>query len=99
MEATTAERYASGGPGKGLYAQNLPLAFRATVERLGDDPAIVWYEGSEERSLSWNEFSQRAARLAGGLAKLGLGKGETIAMMTNNRPEFFLVDMAACYLG
>ena len=27
MEVTTAERSASGGPGKGLYAQNLALAF------------------------------------------------------------------------
>ena len=54
MEVTTAERYASGGPGKGLYAQNLALAFKATVERLGDDEAIVWYEGDERKSASWN---------------------------------------------
>ena len=44
MEVTTAQRYASGGPGKGLYAENLPLAFRATVERLGDDPATFFLE-------------------------------------------------------
>ena len=99
MEVTTAERFASGGPGKGLYAQNLALAFRDTVERLGDDPAIIWPEGDEERSISWNEFSQRAARVAGGLAKLGVGTGDTVAMMMNNRPEFFVCDLAAVSLG
>ena len=99
MEVTTAERYASGGSGKGLYAQNLAHAFRATVERLGDDPVIIWYEGDDERSLTWSEFAARAERIARGLASLGLGKGDTVAMMMNNRPEFFLCDMAAVSLG
>jgi long-subunit acyl-CoA synthetase (AMP-forming) len=99
MEATTAERYATGGPGKGLFAQNLALAFKATVDRLGDDLAILWYEGEEQRSASWNEFAARVSRVAGGLAKLGLGKGDTVAMMMNNRPEFFAIDMAAVSLG
>ncbi len=99
MEVTTAERYASGGPGKGLYAQNLALAFGESVDRLGDDPAIVWAEGDEERSISWSEFAARVARIAGGLAKLGLGRGDTVAMMMNNRPEFFVCDMAAVSLG
>ena len=99
MEVTTAERYASGGPGKGLYAQNLALAFAKTVDRLGDDPAIVWAEGDEERSISWSEFAARVALIAGGLAKLGLGRGDTVAMMMNNRPEFFVCDMAAVSLG
>jgi long-subunit acyl-CoA synthetase (AMP-forming) len=104
MEATTANaptgrRRASGGPGKGLFAPNLALAFRATVERLGDDPAIVWFDGDEERSASWNEVSERVRKVAGGLAKLGLAKGDTVAMMTNNRPDFIPMDMAAVSLG
>ncbi len=101
MEATTgvAERSASGGPGKELFAQNLPLAFQATVERLGDDPAIVWYEGDEERSASWSEVRDRVVRIAGGLAKLGLEKGDTVAIMLNNRPEFVPIDLAAVSLG
>jgi long-subunit acyl-CoA synthetase (AMP-forming) len=99
MEVTTAERQASGGPGKGLFAPNLALAFKATVERLGDDPAIVWYEGDEQRSMSWNEVSAKVRRIAGGLAKLGLQKGDPVAMMINNRPEFVPMDMAAVALG
>jgi long-subunit acyl-CoA synthetase (AMP-forming) len=99
MEVTTAEREASGGPGKDLYAQNLALAFQATVDRLGEDEAIVWYEGEERKSASWSEAAEWVRRYAGGLAKLGLSKGDTVAIMTNNRPEFYAADMAAVALG
>jgi long-chain acyl-CoA synthetase len=99
MEATTAERYATGGPGKGLFAENLALAFKATADRLGDDPAIVWFEGDEECSASWNDVRDRVRRIAGGLAKLGLSKGDPVAMMINNRPEFIPMDLAAVSLG
>ncbi len=99
MEATVAERHASGGPGRGLYAQNLALAFEATVERLADDPAIVSDDGDERRTVTWAEYGARVRRIAGGLAKLGVGRGDTVALMMNNRPEFFAIDMGAVSLG
>ncbi len=99
MEVTTAERYASGGPGRDLYAQNLALAFAATVERIPDDPAIVAGEDSERVTISWAELSEWVGRIAGGLARLGVSKGDTVALMMNNRPEFIAVDMAAVSLG
>jgi long-subunit acyl-CoA synthetase (AMP-forming) len=99
MEVTTAERYASGGDGKGLYAPNLALAFKATVERLGEDEAIIWYEGEERKSATWNVAAEQVRQYAGGLAKLGLEKGDTVAIMTNNRWEFYALDMAAVSLG
>jgi long-chain acyl-CoA synthetase len=99
MEVTAAERYASGGPGGELYAQNLAIAFRETVDRLGDDPAIVAGEGDDAVVMSWNQLRERVGRIAGGLAALGVGKGDTIALMLNNRPEFIPIDMAAVSLG
>jgi long-chain acyl-CoA synthetase len=99
MELKTAERYATGGEGGGLYAQNLALAFKATVERLGEDEAIVWYEGDDRRSASWNLAATQVGQYAGGFAKLGLEKGDTVAMMTNNRLEFYPADMAVSALG
>jgi len=95
METTTAERYASGGPGAEPPAANLAKAFHATVERLGDDAAIR----SGEDSLSWNELREQARAAAGGLAKLGVGKADTVALMLNNRTEFFPCDLGAVTLG
>ena len=99
MEVSTAERYASGGPGGELYAKNLALAFEQTVDRLGDDPAIRMGSGDEEVVISWNELRDQVGRIAGGLASLGVRKGDTVAIMLNNRPEFFALDMAAVSLG
>ncbi|MGZ5309133.1 MAG: AMP-dependent synthetase/ligase [Solirubrobacterales bacterium] len=97
MESATAERYASGGPGKGLAAENLFRALEATADRIGDDPAIRTVDDSI--SITWNEVRDQARRIAGGLAKLGVAKGETIAMMMGNRPEFMPVDLGAVALG
>jgi long-chain acyl-CoA synthetase len=96
MEITTAERYASGGPGAEPAADNLAKAFHATVERLGDAPALRW---GDDETMSWNELRARAAAVAGGLDSLGLGSGDTVAIMLNNRWEFIPIDMGAAYLG
>ncbi len=97
MEVTTSERYASGGELRELPAQNLIKAFYTTVDRLGDDPAIRTQDDSY--SISWNELRERVHRIAGGLAKLGVKKGDTVALMLNNRPEFIPCDLAAVSLG
>ncbi len=97
MEVTTAERYATGGEAPELYARNLALAFARTVERVGDDPAIRDPERGVE--LSWIELAQRTARIAGGLAKLGVGKGDAVALLMSNRWEFIPTDLAAAHLG
>jgi len=97
MELTAAERYASGGPMPELAAENLFRAFEATAARLGDDDAIR--DDARERVLSWAETQELAGRIAGGLAKLGIGKGDTVALMLNNRWEFIPCDLGAVALG
>ena len=97
MEVTTSERHASGGEAPELSAQNLVKAFYSVVERLGDDPAII--DETHERELSWNELQDAVHRIAGGLAKLGVGSGDTVAIMLGNRWEFIPVDLAAVSLG
>jgi long-subunit acyl-CoA synthetase (AMP-forming) len=97
VEATTAQRYASGGPGRELAAQNLIESFEATVERLGDDVAIRTADDSV--TLTWIEVRERSRAIAGGLAGLGVSKGDTVALLLGNRPEFIPIDLAAVSLG
>lgn len=49
--------------------------------------------------LTWGELGRRVDRLAGGLASLGLRRGDTVAIMASNRPEFHLVDLACLTAG
>ena len=72
MEATTAERQASGGPGRELFSQNLAIAFEQTVDRIPDDPAIRAGDGDEEVVITWAELREKVHRIAGGLASLGV---------------------------
>src|SRR5439155_15555514 len=72
-------------------------AFQFTAARVPDRVALKTLDGSVE--IKWSEYAQRVQRAAGGLAKLGLGKGDTIALMMVNRPEFHIADSAAMHLG
>ena len=96
METTTALRHASGGPGAEPPAKNLAKAFQMTVERLGDGSALRWGDGE---SMSWNDLRSQAAAVAGGLSELGVTNGDTVAIMLNNRPEFFPIDLGVSTLG
>jgi long-chain acyl-CoA synthetase len=72
-------------------------AFRRTVTAYPARVAFRSFEG--DRSLTWSELGMRVDRLAGGLAGLGLRRGDTLAIMASNRPEFHLIDLAALTAG
>jgi long-chain acyl-CoA synthetase len=50
-------------------------------------------------SLTWADVRERVDVLARGLAGLGVGCGDTVALMMGNRPEFHVCDLAAVTLG
>jgi len=95
MEAAAARSEVSGGPAGVLGASSLYEAFLATVERLGDAVALR----SGESAQSWNELASQVSRIAGGLASLSVRKGDTVALMLANRPEFVACDLAVVALG
>ncbi|HXN37333.1 MAG TPA: long-chain fatty acid--CoA ligase [Solirubrobacteraceae bacterium] len=81
----------------GVESATLCEAFQSTVARLADALALRTWDGEIE--LTWREYSERASRIAAGLAGLGVTRGETVALMMSNRPEFYLCDTAALHLG
>jgi long-chain acyl-CoA synthetase len=97
VEVTTSERYASGGQAPEPRAPNFVKAFYAQADRRGDD--LVIRDDAYGQELTWNELRDTVQRIAGGLAKLGLGRGDTMALMLNNRWEFIPSDLAAVSLG
>jgi long-subunit acyl-CoA synthetase (AMP-forming) len=97
VEVTTSERHASGGAAPALPAQNLVKAFYEQADRLGDDLAIR--DEAREKDLSWRELRETVHRIAGGLAKLGVGKDDTVGILLGNRWEFIPTDLAVVSLG
>ena len=53
----------------------------------------------DEVSLTWGELRGRVDALAGGLSGLGVGRGDSVALMLVNRPEFHLCDLAVMMCG
>jgi len=50
-------------------------------------------------TVTWSQYSDRVRSIATGLAALGVSRGDTVAIMMTNRPEFHLVDTAALHAG
>jgi long-subunit acyl-CoA synthetase (AMP-forming) len=78
-------------------AQTVAEAFRITAAERADQVAIR--TKGDAFTITWGELLSRVDALAGGLAELGVERGETVALMLCNRPEFHLCDLAAMMLG
>ena len=71
--------------------------FQATAAAHRDAVALRTLGGAV--SITWGEYADRVRSIAAGLARLGVGSGDTVALMLTNRPEFHLVDTAVLHLG
>jgi acyl-CoA synthetase (AMP-forming)/AMP-acid ligase II len=60
------------------------------------EKAITVFEGE---TTTYGEMARRAAQLAGGLAEHGVGRGDVVALLSYNSPEFLETIFAANYLG
>jgi long-chain acyl-CoA synthetase len=82
---------------RAVGAATIAEAFRITVEDHPDRVAVRTKD--DEVSLTWAELRERVDALAGGLHGLGVRRGDTVALMIGNRPEFHVADLAAMTLG
>jgi long-subunit acyl-CoA synthetase (AMP-forming) len=80
-----------------LGAKSLCEAFQKTAAARPDAVALRTPGGGVE--ITWQEYTARVERIAAGLDALGVRRGDTVALMMLNRPEFNLVDAAALHLG
>ena len=93
MGATTAAAASSRAVGAATIAE----AFRITAEDHPDRVAVRTKD--DEVSLTWAELRDRVDAFARGLHELGVRRGDTVALMLGNRPEFHIADLAAMTLG
>jgi len=80
-----------------LGAKTLCEAFQLTAVANAERVALRSPDGSTE--ITWAEYATRVRAIAAGLASLGVGDRDTVALLLTNRPEFHLVDTAAIHLG
>src|SRR5215813_13991762 len=76
-------------------SRTLPDLLDELAARQADHELIV---GGGQR-LSYAETRAQARRLARGLRGLGVGRGEMVALLMDNRPEWLVVGFAVTMLG
>ena len=78
-------------------AETLTDLFLATARANPDQVALHSHETGSE--LTYAEALSRVGAIATRLRSLGVERGDPVALMMRNRPEFHLVDTAAMMLG
>ena len=78
---------------------NLPTMFFAQAKRLKERPLLWAKHNGAYRSTSWAEAEAVVKALARGLRGLGLGPGERVVLVSENRPEWLLADLAIVSAG
>ena len=74
---------------------HLDALFRAVAARHGGREAVV----GDGKRLSYAELDGLVANAAGNLARHGLRKGDRLALLLGNRPEFLVFLLACARLG
>ena len=80
-------------------AKNLVELFLKRADEKGDAPFLGRKEDGEWRTQSWREVADTICLLAESLRRMGLKDGERVALVSENRPEWCMADIAIMAAG
>ncbi len=82
-----------------LLYQNIASMFLTQANRFGERTALLVKKNGCYHSISWSEFRRNVERVGLALQKLGVRKGDRVALLSENRPEWAFVDLGALGIG
>lgn len=77
----------------------IPHAFEDRARKYGTRAFLKQKREKVWRDFSWNEIAQAAGKLRAGLIAAGAKPGDRIAILSENSPQWVIVDQAALGLG
>ncbi|PPR59096.1 MAG: Long-chain-fatty-acid--CoA ligase FadD15 [Alphaproteobacteria bacterium MarineAlpha4_Bin2] len=78
---------------------NLVQMFHDRAKHYGTEPFLWAKSEGEWRATTWQEASATVEKLARCLASLGIEPGDRVAVVSENRPEWLLADVAIMAAG
>jgi len=81
------------------YFPNLITMFFTRAAEKGDAPFLWRKESGAWRSISWAEAARQVASLSAGLKATGLQRGDRVMLVSENRPEWCIADLAIMAAG
>ena len=65
-----------------------------TAREHGDNVALRIFRDGDYRELTYTELADRVDRMAAGLMRLGIGRGDKVSVLGENRPEWAIAYLA-----
>lgn len=78
---------------------NLFEKFKQTVEKYPKKVALKYKDEGRYKSITFQELSSRVDSLMTGFHMFGIKKGDRVAILSENRPEWVIADLAIMGLG
>ena len=78
---------------------SLPGMFFSQADRLDDRPFLWAKIDGVYRSRTWNAVREHVIAVAHGLKAAGVKPGDRVMLVAENRPEWFIADMAIMTAG
>jgi len=83
-----------------MGARTMYAVLEETARTLGKTTALHQPTGKGKyRTYTWSEYQRAAEEIACGLRELGVQKGDTVALHSETRAEFYLADMGVLANG
>ena len=82
-----------------MIAESFPALFFKQVEDKQDRVALRRKEHGIWKRMTWKEYGNRVQKAAAGLLALGLGPGDRVAILGENRPEWLICHLAVMSIG
>jgi len=83
----------------GDYEPSFGVLLRDRTAKWGDKVYMRYCKDEQPQSLTWNEFTDRVHKIARHYIDLGIRKGDRIGMISENRPEMYMAELAAMVIG
>src|SRR5579863_9953928 len=83
-----------------MGSRTMYAVLEETARKLGNTPALYQPTGKGKyRTYTWLEYQRAAEEIACGLRQLGIGPGDTVALHSETRAEFYLADLGVLANG
>ena len=82
-----------------MHADTLPALFRQQADRLGSRVALRTKKHGLYHDLRWDEYREQVHACAAALVAHGVEPGDRVAILSENRAEWLIVDMAILWAG
>ncbi|MGY4571736.1 MULTISPECIES: long-chain fatty acid--CoA ligase [Bradyrhizobium] len=85
--------------GRAAQADTFPKMLRLNAKEHGQEIALREKDFGLWREFTWNDYQTRTHDFALGMVELGLGRGDVIGIIGDNRPDWVAAEIAAHAIG